>query len=250
VSYRYRCSVWMWTTTPHSSTARWSAIAQNMELSSRVPVPTRKMIRHGSRKRTDRWFAKWWVTADWRACEPLPPNSIGLPGYVNFFLPSFKLQSKIRKGARLSRQYDKPQTPYQRLLASDRVTGQLKARLRQTFAELDPIWLLHRIREAQGRIAQLEIGRAPVEEVPANPGVDQFVRYLATAWKHGEIHATHRKRAAAPRWWRTREDPFEAVWSTVQHWLNEEPDATGKELFQRLQENLPGSFQQDQLRFL
>jgi hypothetical protein len=32
--------------------------------------------------------------------------------YVNFFLPSFKLQNKIRKGARLSRQYDKPQTPY------------------------------------------------------------------------------------------------------------------------------------------
>jgi hypothetical protein len=37
---------------------------------------------------------------------------------------------------------------------------------------------------------------------------------------------------------RTREDPFEGVWSTIQSWLNEEPDVTGKELFQRLQENL------------
>lgn len=170
--------------------------------------------------------------------------------YVNFFLPSFKLQSKIRKGARLSRKYDKPQTPYQRLLASDRITDQQKEKLRRTFAELDPIWLLHRIREAQGRIAQLEIGGAPVERPLANPGVDQFVRHLATAWKNGEIRATHRKRPVAPRLWRTREDPFEGVWSTVQHWLNEEPDATGKELFQRLQENLPGSFQRGQLRTL
>jgi hypothetical protein len=80
--------------------------------------------------------------------------------------------------------------------------------------------------------------------------VDQFVRHLSTAWKNGEIRATHRKRPAALRWWRTREDPFEDVWSTVQHWLNEEPDATGKELFQRLQQHLPGSFQHGQLRTL
>jgi hypothetical protein len=37
-----------------------------------------------------------------------------------------------------------------------------------------------------------------------------------------EIRITHRKQPAAPRLWRTREDPFEDIWSTVQHWLNEE----------------------------
>jgi hypothetical protein len=41
-----------------------------------------------------------------------------------------------------------------------------------------------------------------------------------------------------------------AVWSTVQHWLNEEPNATDRELFQGLQENLPDSFQHGQLRTL
>jgi hypothetical protein len=50
--------------------------------------------------------------------------------YVNFFLPSFKLQSKIRKGARLSRKYDKPATPYERLLASDKITDEQKDQLR------------------------------------------------------------------------------------------------------------------------
>ena len=31
--------------------------------------------------------------------------------YVNFFLPSFKLMSKSRDGAKVSKKYDKPATP-------------------------------------------------------------------------------------------------------------------------------------------
>jgi hypothetical protein len=170
--------------------------------------------------------------------------------YVNFFLPSFKLQSKIRKGARLSRKYDKPATPYERLLASDKITDEQKDQLRQTFATLDPIQLLSQVREAQNRLAQLEAGAASVEPPATHTTVDQFVRNLGTAWKQGEIRATHRKRNAAPRSWRTREDPFEGVWPTIQQWLNEKPDALSKDLFERLQANLPKSFQPGQLRTL
>jgi hypothetical protein len=170
--------------------------------------------------------------------------------YVNFFLPSFKLQSKIRKGARLSRKYDKPTTPYERLLASDQIADQQKEQLRRTFAALDPIQLLSQIREAQGRLAQFETGRASVEPSPTDTGVEQFVRSLGTAWKQGEVRATHRKRITPPRSWRTRKDPFEDVWPTVQQWLNEQPDAISKDLFQRLQENLPDSFRPGQLRTL
>ena len=94
-------------------------------------------------------------------------------------------------------------------------------------------------------------GRFPREVSPAtNTTVDQFVRNLGTAWKQGEVRATHRKRNAGPRSWRTREDPFERVWPTVQQWLNEKPDALSKDLFQRLQATLPNSFQPGQLRTL
>jgi hypothetical protein len=154
--------------------------------------------------------------------------------YVNFFLPSFKLQSKIRKGARLSRKYDKPATPYERLLASDKITDEQKNQLRQTFATLDPIQLLSQVRESQNRLAQVETGAASVEPPATSTTVDQFVRNLGTAWKQGEARATHRKRNPAPRSWRTREDPFERVWPTVQQWLNEKPDALSKDLFERL----------------
>jgi hypothetical protein len=159
------------------------------------------------------------------------------------------LQSKIRRGARLSRKYDKPATPYERLLASDKITDEQKDQLRQTFATLDPIQLLSQVREAQNRLAQIETG-APSVEPPATNTVDQFVRNLGTAWKQGEVRATHRKRNPAPRSWRTREDPFEGVWPTVQQWLNEKPDALSKELFERLRTNLPDSFQPGQLRTL
>src|SRR6202163_3925579 len=37
--------------------------------------------------------------------------------YVNFFQPSFKLKSKMREGAKISKKYYLPATPYERLLA-------------------------------------------------------------------------------------------------------------------------------------
>lgn len=43
--------------------------------------------------------------------------------YVNFFQPSFKLQSKVRQGARVTKTYLQPATPCDRALASDHVPG-------------------------------------------------------------------------------------------------------------------------------
>jgi hypothetical protein len=38
--------------------------------------------------------------------------------YTNFFQPSMKLTKKSRQGSKVTKTYDKPQTPYQRLLSS------------------------------------------------------------------------------------------------------------------------------------
>jgi hypothetical protein len=40
---------------------------------------------------------------------------------------------------------------------------------------------------------------------------------------------------------------FETVWAFVQEWLTEEPTATAKELFQRVQASMPGLFTDAQL---
>ena len=170
--------------------------------------------------------------------------------YVNFFQPSFKLKSKMREGAKVTKQYHRPATPYERLLSSDRVTAECKAQLRQIFARLDPVDLLSRIREAQRGLRQQEVGGSGEQAAEMNQDLTQFVAVLSTAWKSGEIRPTHRKSSAGPRPWRTRVDPFHEVWPLVEQWLNEQPEATAKELFQRLQHEGEAAFAPGQLRTL
>ena len=168
--------------------------------------------------------------------------------YVNFFQPSFKLKSKVRVGAKVTKTYHVPATPYERLLNSDRVTEQCKDRLRQLFTALDPVELLNRIREAQRSLIHHEVGGGSDKASETNSDLTQFVASFSTAWRDGEVRPTHRKQSTGPRSWRTRADPFEDVWPLVEQWLNEQPDATAKTLFQRLQDQTP--FAPGQLRTL
>jgi hypothetical protein len=170
--------------------------------------------------------------------------------YVNFFQPSFKLKSKTRDGAKVSKQYEKPATPYERLLASDRVTNERKEQLRQMFSVLDPVQLLSQIREAQRKLAALEVGGSNEKTTEGSKELNRFVESLSTAWRDGEVRPTHRKRANGPRPWRTRRDPFEQVWPLVEQWLNEQPDKTAKDLFCQLQAEASEPFAPGQLRTL
>ena len=68
--------------------------------------------------------------------------------YVNFFQPSFKLKSKRRDGARVSKTYHAPATPCDRLLAAPCVSETVKLKLKEQFDRLDPV-LLRDVRAAQ-----------------------------------------------------------------------------------------------------
>jgi len=171
--------------------------------------------------------------------------------YVNFFQPSFKLRSKTRQGARVLKWHDFPATPFSRLLASDRVSAEEKKRQREVFDALDPVQLLAKIRLAQQRITELEVGRGEGNASERkDQDLDAFLRSLRTLWRDGEVRATHRKRFQGPRRWRMRPDPFETVWPLVQEWLSNEPTATAKDLFEHLQARMPGMFSPGQLRTL
>ena len=170
--------------------------------------------------------------------------------YVNFFQPSFKLKSKRRQGAKVTKIYHVPATPCERLLASDRVSEACKQQLQQTLAALDPVQLLDQIRQAQGVLAQLEVKGATGRPANPIPDLKRFVGSLSTAWRDGEVRPTHRKRPGVPRTWRSRLDPFEKTWPTLEKWLNNEPEITAKELLNRLQESTPEGVPQNQLRTL
>jgi hypothetical protein len=57
--------------------------------------------------------------------------------YSNFFLPTMRLQEKIREGSKVRRKYDKPKTPYARALASPHVAEEYKAQMHETYVLLD-----------------------------------------------------------------------------------------------------------------
>jgi hypothetical protein len=171
--------------------------------------------------------------------------------YVNFFQPSFKLKSKTRVGGEVVKKYHPPATPYEQLLADDRVDASVEEHLRSQFASLGPLQLLRQLRHAQEEIARLEVG-ASAEPTPEILELGRFVRSLETAWRNGEVRAPYKPRGsdAKPHTWRTRPDLYEEVWPLLQQWLNEEPHATAKGLFTRLNTEMPNRFKPGQYRTL
>lgn len=61
--------------------------------------------------------------------------------YVNFFLPVMKLKEKVRIGSRVKKVYEKPQTPYARVLACAEISQAAKRRLTAQYARLDVVQL-------------------------------------------------------------------------------------------------------------
>jgi len=169
---------------------------------------------------------------------------------VNFFQPSFKLASKTRVGAKIHKTYHAPETPYAKLLNFATVTDQMKDRLRAVAVQLDPLRLLEEIRSVQHHLAALATGQVTHLAPRSEGSLENFLTGLATAWQHGEVRATHRLTPRPARDWRTRTDPFERAWPCVRAWLEAEPDCVAKELFARLQHELPGVFPDGQLRTL
>ncbi|MBX7255141.1 MAG: transposase [Candidatus Hydrogenedentes bacterium] len=75
-----------------------------------------------------------------------------LSAYVNFFMPSVKLVEKTRDGAKVTRRYGKPKTPYQRVLESNDASHSTKQRLRVRYKKLNPAHLKRTIESLQRKL--------------------------------------------------------------------------------------------------
>jgi hypothetical protein len=169
--------------------------------------------------------------------------------YVNHFQPSFKLREREKQAGKVKRHYEKPITPCERLLGHPAVPGDVKKNLKLQSEAIDPLDLLHRIREQQAALAAL----ARCDTSAPGPGresLEQFIKQLGELWRQGEVRATHRTSPKKAHWWRSRKDPFETAWPDILLWLQDTPDATAKELNKRLQKEHPGCYPDEQLRTL
>jgi hypothetical protein len=170
--------------------------------------------------------------------------------FVNFFQPSFKLAAKTRDGATVRKRYHPPATPCQRLLADPRTNEEVRRRVQELRAALDPVRLLKEIRTVQQQLVAITDGTALGDTAkPTSPTLEQFLSGLRTAWKDGEVRPTSVAKAK-PKRLRRRPDPFAAVTTELRGWFEAEPWHTSRELLERLQAERPGAYPDGQLRTL
>ena len=167
--------------------------------------------------------------------------------FVNYFQPSFKLESKRRDGARVSKRYHAPATPCQRLLADPRTPGPVRERLGEVSAMLDPIRLLRQMRMRQQRVVEVANTPSTLSGDSAIPPLEQFLAGLRTTWTEGEVRPTA-KPAAKPKRGRRRPDPLVKVSEELHTWFEAEPWRTGRQLLERLQAAYPGEYPDSLLR--
>ena len=171
--------------------------------------------------------------------------------FVNFFQPSLKLAEKVRDGAKVTKRYHPPATPYQRLMADPRTSDEVRRAVSALHATLDPVRLLSEIRLAQHQL--VEIADRPVTGetgAPSAPTLAQFLLGLRTSWQDGEVRPTSKPKKKVAQYWRRCPDPFEAVAAQLREWFEAEPWRTSRELLERLQGEWPGLYPDSLLRTL
>ena len=85
--------------------------------------------------------------------------------YTNYFQPTMVLVEKHRIGAKAIRKYDKPKTPYQRLLERKDVPTSVKNKIKRIYKKLNPVELKRNINECQSKLVRMA---APIR-MPAKP---------------------------------------------------------------------------------
>ena len=130
----------------------------------------------------------------------------------------------------------------------DAVSVEMKAALSEYRVKLDPVALLHAIREAQSALAA--VTSPEIRPTPSGESLEQFLAKLPDSWRQDAAHTSPERWVQPPRTWRTRPDPFEGVWCDVLSWLQEDPDAKAIALLNRLKSAHPDRFSDTHWRTL
>lgn len=215
-------------------------------------------------------------------CQVLEALYAVLRLYVNYFQPSLKLVTKTRDGSHVIRKYDKAQTPYQRVLAAETISAEVKENLKAQFAQLDPVNLLRHIDRLQDelwsyayreRVTMVDLDKAPIltsvqgkgdsrlpsvrsqtvsappsQQVPGNHSPPDWGAAEIVSDRPQRLYRQQKNKYKGERWWRTRPDDFAEVWSEVVRQLELTPDLQVRTLFLILQRRYPGRFKDGQLR--
>ncbi|BCW93449.1 MAG: transposase [Thermoanaerobaculum sp.] len=123
--------------------------------------------KNGSVARRFKGYARYDTDQAWKVMQELDAT-VSL--FVNFFLPSQKLISKKREGAKVHKRYDAPQTPLQRLLACPEISEEVKRALHEKALTLNPASLSRKINRLRRELAKLATPVA--SQLPHKKAVD------------------------------------------------------------------------------
>lgn len=186
--------------------------------------------------------------------------------YVNYFQPSLKLISKKRDGSKVTKKYDRAQTPCQRLCSDTSISEKHKACLMAQYEKLDPLDLLCQLKKRQEifwQYAGIRSGDEPGDHLISSPQTVDHLSQPASASNdqtcsvarlnhtpYQRIKKIKKYTEKMPRIWRTRKDDFAAVWNKLQQQLENNPHQTAKTLLDELIVSQPSDFHVGQLRTL
>jgi len=85
---------------------------------------------------------------------------------TNYFLPQQKLVSKVRRGAKVTKKYDKATTPHRRAERHDAVAVEDKAILTDAYADLNPAAIQRQIQALTERLLTLTTSKASARAKP------------------------------------------------------------------------------------
>ena len=117
----------------------------------------------------------------------------------NLFLPSMKLIGKVRVGSKLTRRYDKPQTPLERVAACPQADPLKLAELQKLRDATDPFALAKTVEQKLERVYQLANQRVSPTPKPPHPSPRPISRAERQAlleiseFLNNEVHLVTRK---------------------------------------------------------
>ena len=183
--------------------------------------------------------------------------------YVNCFQPSMKLLSKERDGKKIRYVYDPAKTPLQRLQLSGILPAEMQQELIEVAEVLDPIGLLHQLKQLQQAVFRCAAGCSPFVSFPLADPVHVFSVEQCTAGKlpaeksvpapNAGLETLYREQEKRKRvlgWRRTHKDPFAGEWEQIFYWLQANPERSSGDIFRELQRCSPGRYQRLQIRTL
>jgi hypothetical protein len=168
--------------------------------------------------------------------------------YVYCFQPSMKLLSKERDGKKIRYVYDPAKTPLQRLLLSGILSAQKQQELTEVAEVLDPVGLLHQLKQLQQAVFRCAASCSPFVSSPLADPLHVFAVEQCTAGKlptersapapNAGLESLCREQKRRKRvlgWRRTHKDPFEGEWEHILSWLHANPEQSGGDIFRELQ---------------